>query len=308
MSKYLKLIFVFGLGLSFIFLGIKWYPQPKVQAAPNYPDGTLIKAANDPNIYIINNGLKVWIRSIGVFNLCGYDGQAVKQVQSLDEVPTADLIKVADSPDVYRLEKNFRRKLASIEIFNSYNLDWRKIATVCPNILDSYYRAPIMKIKGSDTVYKIAYENPRQNYQTTRHRYLSMQAFLDDGMSTKDIVEINQLELESYGFEGDPMREWARWTPSAPYLFDPGLSVDTGSGFTISWTHPGGQLTFILEQATNVSFSDATAVYADSETHTIQILNPQRTTKYYYRVKALNKYDESTWSNTVDMNVCFPVC
>lgn len=220
MPKYLKLIFIFVLVLSFISFGIKWYPHPEAQAAPNYSDGTLIKVTNDPNIYIINNNVKVWVRSVEVFDNCGYNWNNLTTVASLDAVSTADLIKKADNPDVYRLEKNFKRKLAAIEIFNSYNLDWNKIATVCSYVFNSYNLAPLIRGQNSADIYNATISDGK----LMRYRFTSMAAFTKFGMQTRDIITVNQLELDSYT-EGPVFSEIGVSTITLTYPSDEAINI-----------------------------------------------------------------------------------
>ena len=161
---------------------------------PNLTEGSLVKIINDPNIYVIKSDskgmLKVWIRSINVFNSCGYDWTKVQTVASINYLPkTANLIKKADNPDVYRLEKDFKRKFRSAAVLDSYNLHWEDIATVCPAVLDSYSTAPLLA--DGIMIYKVGSD-------FVRHLYNNMATFYADGMSTKDIIDANDSEIYSY--------------------------------------------------------------------------------------------------------------
>jgi len=156
-----------------------------------YTDGTLLKDASTSNIYVMNNGMKVWVRSAAVFDGCGYDWTKVKTVSDLSSTPIADLIKSTANPNVYRLEKNFKRKLASIEIFQSYSLDWNRVGVVCQNVLDSYSVAPLVQQAGSADIYWVQTD-------VLRHKMPSWQSFVDHGFNMADVITVNLMEMSSY--------------------------------------------------------------------------------------------------------------
>ena len=117
LRKFKKVVVAAGLSLTTtVWLASAVLMAPTALA---YSDGDLLKDASTANIYVVNNGMKVWVRSAAVFDDCSYDWAKIKTVSNLSATPTADLIKSASNPDVYRLEKNFKRKLASTEIFTS---------------------------------------------------------------------------------------------------------------------------------------------------------------------------------------------
>lgn len=289
-------------------LAITGLGVPQISQVQAYADGTLIKAADDPNVYIINNNLKVWVRSLEVFNNCGYNWQGLTNVASLDEVATADLIKRADNPDVYRLEKNFKRKLASIEIFESYGLDWNKIATVCPYVLDSYSRAPLIQPEGSVNIYRV-------DADFIRHHYPTWESFVNDGKQMRDVITVNQMEFGSYaqgtpmggdGDQGDQGDQGDGQTvppTSAPTLTDPGVSIVSGNGFTLTWTAVSGATSYTLERGTEATMSSPTTIYTGSTTSFTENLTPANATNYFYRVRGSNSAGVSSWSNLVDMQV-----
>lgn len=198
-----------------------------------YANGDLLKDASSANIYVINNGVKVWVRSAAVFEGCGYTWASIKTVSDLTSVSTADLIKNASNPDVYRLEKNFKRKLASIEIFNSYTLDWNKVATVCNNVLDSYSIAPLIQQTGTADIYWVKDD-------TLKHKMTSWESFTEHGFNIADVIGINAMEMGSYT-AGDAVYA----TPVVPPVTG-GLTVALASD------NPGG--TYIPKGAANVTY------------------------------------------------------
>ena len=88
--------------------------------------------------------------------------------------------------------------------------------------------------------------------------------------------------------------------PDAPVLnaiAPPGANP----GYTVSWNAAYLAEAYILDQATDASFSDATQVYTD--TATSKIIRSEGIATYYYRVKARNQWGDSPWSNVQAVEV-----
>ena len=73
------------------------------------------------------------------------------------------------------------------------------------------------------------------------------------------------------------------------------------SRYTVRWTTANWATSYLLERATNASFTDATQVYAGTGTSTT--VASQGIARYYYRVKARNQWGESPWSNVQSVEV-----
>jgi hypothetical protein len=66
--------------------------------------------------------------------------------------------------------------------------------------------------------------------------------------------------------------------------------------FIVSWAAVARATSYTLEQDDESAFSNPTAVYSGSETSTT--VSVRDTGTFYYRVKAVNPFGDSTWSNT----------
>ena len=94
-----------------------------------------------------------------------------------------------------------------------------------------------------------------------------------------------------------------RWPP-IPYT--PALSAidnsDQDNLYLVSWTNTMLAQTYILEEATNVSFSDAQVVYQGTD---LVWNTPTGKTpgSYYYRVKARNSWGDGDWSNVQSVTI-----
>ncbi len=161
-------------------------------SATNTTGYTLMKAIGSNDVWVIQNGLKLPVRSIDVFTSSGYGLATVKTVSAnaLKAVEAASLIKTNENPDVYRLENNFRRKLASIEIFNDYKLNWNKISVISRSVMDSFSYAPIYK-HGFDLYWRDA--------SNILHKFPTMTIFTAKGYNIRDLVPVNDFEFGSFG-------------------------------------------------------------------------------------------------------------
>lgn len=313
MSKYyIKFVLSIFFVLAASLLGGLFF----VNQTQAYDDGILIKTVNNPDIYVINNGLKVWVRSAAVFNGCGYDWTKIKTVSDLSSTPTADLVKLTSDPDVYRLQKNFKRRINSAEIFKSYGLRWDKIATVCPAVFDSYPLAVLIKVQGSLDIYRIDHYNYKTEYfeggRPWYHRYGNMAAFLADGMSIKDVIEINTMDKSSYLLSWD-INEVLPQPPTLKF-YNSDAIVNAGTNFTVYWTNVDKATGYVLERSTDSEFRIAQNIYDEAALPMWELVNyvdqnimPTTTTNYYYRVKAFGVWSggqyQTDWSKPITIQV-----
>lgn len=93
--------------------------------------------------------------------------------------------------------------------------------------------------------------------------------------------------------------------PYPPASYTPTLNViDNAAGtgeYSVSWSANPVSPTYILEEATDELFTDATEAYTGSATSTL--ISDRGPTRYYYRVKASNTWGDSSWSNVQSVDV-----
>jgi len=297
--KYTLIAFIITGLLGFVF-----QINPAQAATPNYLDGTLLKGIGDNRVWVVINHQKVKVRSEAVFNACGFSKNKIVETNYTWDIPLATLLKTAGNPDIYVLDlvKAFKRKLRSQTIFDSYNLDPNKIATICPAIMDSYAWAPLMKTKYSNDVY-------RTSPDYIKHHYANMASFSADGMATKDIIEVSQIEIDSYYTRSEINYSTANPTPptnsvaltATPVLYDPGSSVEANVSFPINWSSVANATSYTIERSNNPNFSMDFVSWQTTTTTWTNTLNPSITTAYYYRVKATNSQGSSSYSNMTDI-------
>ena len=93
-----------------------------------------------------------------------------------------------------------------------------------------------------------------------------------------------------------------RWPPlpSVPSL-NPIDNADGDGIYTVGWSASADAETYLLQEATNSSFSDATVIYSGPSTN--HAVSGRGAARYYYRVKARNIWADSGWSNIRQVDV-----
>ena len=88
--------------------------------------------------------------------------------------------------------------------------------------------------------------------------------------------------------------------PSVPVL-DSIDNADGDGSYTVSWSASSNAETYVLQEATNSAFVDAAISYTGPATS--HGVSGRGAARYYYRVKALNTWGESAWSNVRQTDV-----
>ena len=92
--------------------------------------------------------------------------------------------------------------------------------------------------------------------------------------------------------------------PSAPTL-NTIVNTDGDGNYAVSWNSVSNATGYALQESSNSSFTNASAVYAGSNTSTT--LNEKAPGTYYYRVRASNGGGNSGWSNVKSVIVAQPI-
>ena len=78
-------------------------------------------------------------------------------------------------------------------------------------------------------------------------------------------------------------------------------NADGDGSYSVSWSASSDAETYLLQEATNSSFSDAAIIYSGPSTS--HAVSGRGAARYYYRVKARNIWTESGWSNVRQADV-----
>jgi hypothetical protein len=70
---------------------------------------------------------------------------------------------------------------------------------------------------------------------------------------------------------------------------------DNAGSFTVGWTAVVGAATYVLQESTDIAFISPAEIYKGG--HTDHDISGRGAARYFYRVKARNRYGDSDWSN-----------
>ncbi len=177
--------------------------EPATPATPATPpsytdDGTLLKVSDAPEVYVIVNGKRVWIKSIEEFNAGGYNWADIKTVSSetLSQISSSVvLIRAEGDVKVYVVENGKKRHIASAEAFNAAGYNWGDIREVSAKEANGYAdettsSVVLIRVAGDVKVYIV--ENGKK-----RH-IASAEAFNAAGYNWGDIREVSAEETSNY--------------------------------------------------------------------------------------------------------------
>lgn len=126
----------------------------------NLPDGTLVKIPNDPKVYVIRNGERVWIRTAEQFKALDLKWQDIKVVsqekmqaikEKLQERTTLMLNK--QDRKVYRLENGKLIWVPNVAAFNAQGLKWEEVTASDADINAQYDETRLIKDEEGNVFY-----------------------------------------------------------------------------------------------------------------------------------------------------------
>jgi len=159
-----------------------------------FGEGTLIKGLSD-KVYVIENGLKRWIKTAEIFNDFGYLWANIRHIseQTLNntlpgkditntyQYPDGTLLKGSDPP-VYLVEKGEFRWIPNPQIFTAKGFKWQNIIQISDKILNRTK-------KGRDI---------SSEYNPSNHR---PQTFILDGPCKQNQDTIPKIETDQVKFK-----------------------------------------------------------------------------------------------------------
>lgn len=159
---------------------------------PSLAEGTLIKSATEPAIYVLRGGKKLHISSWDAFVKAEYkiaDVQTVTiaQIASYSDVT---LFKVADDSKVYYIEKGKKRHIPTAAVFEGYGFKWNEIVTITAKERDGYIDVSLIKVADEPKVYLI---------QAGKKRHIpNASVFEDYGFKWNEIFVVSKDERDAY--------------------------------------------------------------------------------------------------------------
>ncbi|MBI1888401.1 MAG: hypothetical protein HYS15_00470 [Candidatus Spechtbacteria bacterium] len=153
----------------------------------------LVRAKNTSAVYEIIHGKKRLIATQEVFSSLGLDWNDVAEVApaELSLYRDAKLLRASDDARVYFItDKGLRKWIRNLEIFNSYVNSWNDVVVVSKKDLDIYPDVELIRLEGSDKVYKLE--------DTTKRWIKNAVAFHRIGYDWNSVVSVNKTEFEFY--------------------------------------------------------------------------------------------------------------
>ena len=160
------------------------------------PDGTLISPPS-PEVYVITNCKKKWIKTIEEFQKGGYNWSDVLEVGSpviealADYLETAELLRAIGHYKVYRIIDGKQLWIPTISAFNAQGLKWEDIQEVSQAEVNQYPRAKLLQATGDPKVYYITESGLKRHL-------INPQVFTSYNNKWEDIVQVTPAELNSY--------------------------------------------------------------------------------------------------------------
>ena len=162
-------------------------------AAPEFPDNTLLRAENHPEVFVIFKNKKKHVPDANIFASYGYRFQDIRIIdeETLNRIPDVKLLRAAHDPKVYYLDRGQKRWLRNEKVFESYGLPWEEVLIVNASDLAVYREAKLLKTMGDGRVYFVTGKG-------LLHHVPNPESFVSYGNRWEDIVEVSIAELQSY--------------------------------------------------------------------------------------------------------------
>lgn len=174
---------------------------------PGIGEGSLIKTADNPDIYLIEGGLRRLITSMEILAAKGYSFSDIKTVNQailgqytkgspvsiIETYKNAPLFKSAAADDVYAVLYNKLHWMPGPSIFNLYQFQWQNIKTISQYQLNKYVRTRLVRARGDVKIYVL-------NHRYQKRWLRSADVFESYRYSWNDILEILPEELNVYNY------------------------------------------------------------------------------------------------------------
>lgn len=165
-------------------------PQPTEEV---YPDGTLIKIPDNPNVYVIVNGKRKLIPNPETFVSYNYNWNDViiAETVTVNIYPEVTLIRAEGDDRIYQIVDGKKHWIPSAETFLNYGFDWSDVVNVNATEINSYLRVRLVRASGDPKIYYITESGMKRHIP-------SAEVFISYGNRWEDVVTITSSELVTY--------------------------------------------------------------------------------------------------------------
>ncbi|MFH1030481.1 MAG: hypothetical protein V1770_04445 [bacterium] len=202
LAKFISLLLILLLfGLALILANTNFVLAASSSSLPSQHI-LLVKSLNSPIVYSIIHGKKLKIPNEETFSDYGYKWEDIKILseQEISLYPDLKLVKTENNPTVYYInsKKGIKKAHPSAQVFLDYGNKWEDIRTISEKNLSTYKDALLVKAYNEPAVYKLE-NNIRKVISSTIE-------FENIGYKWEDIIEISQLDLESYNLSSEKIQ------------------------------------------------------------------------------------------------------
>ncbi|OGH81350.1 MAG: hypothetical protein A3F93_02200 [Candidatus Magasanikbacteria bacterium RIFCSPLOWO2_12_FULL_34_7] len=185
-------------------------------------EGSVVKASDNPTVYLIEGGKKrpfatgqtflgmgyKWgdIVVVSIVSLANIDeGEIVEFTASAEDVREGVVVKASNSPAVYLIEDGKKRAFATGQAFESRGYEWSEILVLKPEILEEYEEGEVLvyvsvdDIVGEGSLIKSDVSPIVYLISNNRRRIIaSERIFLALGFEWESVLTVSQKKVDEY--------------------------------------------------------------------------------------------------------------
>jgi hypothetical protein len=178
---------------------------------PVYPQATLLRMANNHQIWMYDQGVRRQVPDAATFEDLGFDWQAIKIIsqEELDKIPRVKYIQGRRASETYFLtETGYKLLMPDLEILQNDGFTEADIYKIRDAEVIAYPETALITLKDDPRVYKI---------EQDRKRPINLPQTFEMMFSWDQVVEVSQLHADRYP-EGDEITAalWAENDTVAP--------------------------------------------------------------------------------------------
>jgi peptidoglycan hydrolase-like amidase len=284
-----------------------------------YPDGTLIRGADKPTVYFLENGTLRKITSPTLFQISEFDWQEIittaqdeLNFYSLGEnlsYPNSTLVKSKIQPSVYLIDKKnskkVKREFTSAELFNHLNYDWSKIIEISQEELNLYPTEKPMLYKNGDLL-QAENSSPVYLIENGKKRKIdSLGIFQAKNYQWNQVIVVSEREITFY-----PLDSPLKYPDSALIKKQGGNKiylVKNGKGEWIQSAEEFKSAGYKWEDIVELSQEEFSRYVENSSADEIDLPRPAESEKLEENSQEENNQEETDEKNTGQENIQEPI-
>jgi peptidoglycan hydrolase-like amidase len=187
----------------------KYYLEGSIMT---YPNETVIKAKDNPSVYLMVDGKRRAFPSATMFERLGYKWKNILEIENTEinrytvlgnvVYPDGTLIRAEGEQTVYLVDKGQKRAITSETLLKKLGYSFSNVITIPKNTIGdyqtgeaaSYPDGTLIKIKNNPAVYQVS--------NGTKKEFTSMELFKAVGGNWSNVIEISNGEMDLYETNG----------------------------------------------------------------------------------------------------------